>query len=699
MVESYPKLSRFDDTEEFLKAEQVNYHIQSHDAVMTANELPNIVKCNNPDLKFDYTKNLVFKSKGDKFVFYLIKADVKADLKTLEAYTKEKGIRAADDSHLIDLLNVQKGSVNPLALLNLLPNNTDKFVVVVDSSLTSEYICIHPMVNTHSIWLKREDLLNLLAKKKIQYTVLDVQAFVEKAKADKAKLEKEKETKEKEGKEKKDDDHELNIQNDKIKNFPDWYSEVIIKSEMIDYYDISGCYILRPWAYSIWEQIQGFFDKKIKNIGVQNSYFPMFVSQDVLEKEKEHVEGFSPEVAWVTHYGDKQLEKKIAIRPTSETIMYPLFAKWIRSHRDLPLLLNQWCNVVRWEFKHPTPFIRTREFLWQEGHTAHESQEDAENFMLKILDFYKDVYENLLAIPVIQGFKSENEKFAGASKTSTIETIITENGKAIQCATSHSLGQNFSKMFDINYLDKKQQMQSVWQTSWGLTTRSIGVLIMTHGDNKGLILPPRVAPIQIILVAILTTKDKTTEIPDTLKQIYQTLIDNGIRAKIDDGDSHTPGFKYNFWERKGVPLRIEFGRKDLEKGQVTFACRDTFERLAIPISEVAAKAIETLELIQCRLLQNATNKLVNCRKEAKDFTTFHKYLNEKAAILTPWCTDPKCEDEVKQKVKDMTSEEENNAGTCKTLCLPFVQEQLSSEDICFNCGKKAIKHALWGRSY
>lgn len=291
---------------------------------------------------------------------------------------------------------------------------------------------------------------------------------------------------------------------------------------MLDYYDVSGCYILRPWAYGIWEKIQQFFDALIKERGVENAYFPMFVSKRALETEKDHVEGFAAEVAWVTRSGKSELAEPIAIRPTSETIMYPAYSNWIKSHRDLPLRLNQWTNVVRWEFKHPTPFIRTREFLWQEGHTAHATFEEAEEETFANLDFYRRVYEELLAVPVYKGIKTESEKFAGGFRTTTIETWIPENGRAIQAATSHNLGQNFAKMFNIEFENEKKEKKHAWQTSWGLTTRSIGVMIMHHADNKGLVLPPRVAKVQVVIVPIII-KGKEQLVNDAANEIFKTL--------------------------------------------------------------------------------------------------------------------------------------------------------------------------------
>ena len=370
---------------------------------------------------------------------------------------------------------------------------------------------------------------------------------------------------------------------------------------MIDYYEISGCYILRPWSYQIWESIQQYFDKLIKEDGFENAYFPMFVSKRVLYKEKEHVEGFSPEVAWVTKSGSSEINPPIAIRPTSETIIYPSYAKWIRSHRDLPLKLNQWTNIVRWEFKNPTPFIRTREFLWQEGHTAHATLEDCSEMVDKALEWYRLTYEDLLACPVIPGRKSENEKFAGALYTTSIETIIPTNGKGVQCATSHNLGQNFSKMFDINFLDTVKRKQYVWQCSFGLTTRTIGVLVMMHSDNDGLVLPPKISPLQVIIIPIKTSKDDPKPIQEKGEKIFADLKKIGVRVNFDDTELHTPGWKYAQWELKGVPIRIEYGAKDLSKNQVTFFCRDTKEKFPVKLEEVTATVIKYLDIIQKRM--------------------------------------------------------------------------------------------------
>ncbi|KAJ2790769.1 ribose-phosphate pyrophosphokinase 1, partial [Coemansia guatemalensis] len=354
---------------------------------------------------------------------------------------------------------------------------------------------------------------------------------------------------------------------------------------MLDYYDVSGCYIVRPTAYFVWQQIQEFFDAGIRALGVRNCYFPMFVSQRALEQEKDHIEGFAPEVAWVTKAGSTDLAVPLAIRPTSETVMYPYFAKWIRSHRDLPLKINQWCSVVRWEFKNPQPFLRTREFLWQEGHCAYMTKDEAYTEVLDILTLYRRIYEELLAVPVIEGVKSEKEKFAGGVATTTVEGFIPATGRGIQGGTSHYLGQNFSKMFDVVVEDPEGTSTDrpkihVHQTSWGLSTRTIGVMVMVHGDDKGLVLPPRVAETQIIIVPCGLTSKHTDEdrrrVTDACLTVEARLKKVGIRADTDLRDNYTPGFKYSHWEVRGVPLRLEIGPKDLEKQSVLSVRRDNF---------------------------------------------------------------------------------------------------------------------------
>ena len=617
---------------------------------------------------------------------------------------KKDGLRQADAKQLEEYLSVKPGSVTPLALLNLTAEQKEQVQFVVDEDILSEYVAIHPMVNTSTIWIKTGDLLSLLASHGIKTSKVKLTEVPTEEKKVEPVKEKAKETANAQpaATTTANNQYLLSVQYKKFENFSDWYSDVIIKSEMIEYYDISGCYILRPWSYQIWEIIQKFFDEKIKEIGVENAYFPLFVSYKALNQEKDHVEGFKPEVAWVTKSGEKELEIPIAIRPTSETIMYPSYSKWIRSHRDLPLKLNQWTNVVRWEFKNPTPFIRTREFLWQEGHTAHATLEEADKQVFDILELYRQVYEDLLAVPVIPGRKSENEKFAGGFYTTTVETLIPANGKGIQCATSHNLGQNFSKMFDIKFLSEKREESYVWQTSWGLTTRSIGVMVMTHGDDTGLVLPPRVAPIQVILVPIITSKDDPKLIKDKMHEIAADLKAAKVRTKVDDSDIHNPGWKFAHWELKGVPIRIEYGKKDMEKGQVTIFCRDNKERLQIKFADVTETIKKLIDTIQHRIFNKAKSELDAKKKTAIDFESFLKLISDNNMVLTPWCNVQQCEEKVKAAVKDESEKsglDEKVAGSCKTLCIPLQQTGVQEDEKCFFCGAKAQVHVVWGRSY
>ncbi|MEW5303570.1 MAG: hypothetical protein WDW36_006249 [Sanguina aurantia] len=473
----------------------------------------------------------------------------------------------------------------------------------------------------------------------------------------------------------------LGLSNSKATDFGAWYSELVVSSELISYYDVSGCYILRPWAYAMWEVVQGWFDKKIKNMGVQNAYFPLFITEDVLNTEKDHVEGFAPEVAWVTRYGNTEMEKPIAIRPTSETVMYPYFSKWIKSHRDLPMRLNQWTNVVRWEFKYPTPFIRSREFLWQEGHTAFATQAEADSEVLEVLDLYSRVYEELLAVPVIKGKKSKKEQFAGALYTTTVEAFIPETGKGIQGATSHCLGQNFSHMFGIEFEDEQAKKQHVWQNSWGLTTRSIGVMIMVHSDDKGLVLPPRVAPKQIVLIPIpkaATPPDVAALMNQKIDEFKAGLEEKDVRVVTDKRDIYTPGWKYNHWELKGLPIRCELGPKDMENSCVVLVRRDTGVKEVVAWADVLTRVPVLLETIQAEMLERARARHSTCTETAHTWAEFMTALNNRHMALAPWADEPEVEEDVKKR--SVTPD----AMGAKTLCLP---------------GKPAKCWALWGRSY
>ncbi|BGP24511.1 proline-tRNA ligase [Rhodotorula toruloides] len=494
--------------------------------------------------------------------------------------------------------------------------------------------------------------------------------------------------------------------------FGEWYQQVLIKGEMLDYYDISGCYILKPWSYGIWQEIQTWFDRHIKALGVSNAYFPMFVSSTVLEREKDHIEGFAPEVAWVTRAGKSELEVPIAIRPTSETVMYPYYGKWIRSHRDLPLKLNQWNSVVRWEFKNPQPFLRTREFLWQEGHTAFQTKAEADEEVLQILDLYRRVYEELLAVPVIPGVKSEKEKFAGGLYTTTVEGFIPTTGRGIQGGTSHCLGQNFSKMFNITVEDPANpggDKLHVWQNSWGLSTRSLGVMVMVHGDDKGLVLPPRVAQLQVVVIPVgitaKTSEDMRKKIEDEADRIAKELIKQGLKAKADLRDGYTPGFKYNDWELKGVPIRLEIGPKDLDKQSVMSVRRDNGVKGALPIPDLSSSVPALLDQIHHDMLNRARETFDKSIVKVEEWEKLVPALNGNNIVVIPWCEAEKCEDEIKDRsakesVSGAEDERAPSAGA-KSLCIPHNQARFGSVEgkSCPNCGEKAKRWTLFGRSY
>ncbi|XP_058799801.1 bifunctional glutamate/proline--tRNA ligase isoform X2 [Phymastichus coffea] len=505
----------------------------------------------------------------------------------------------------------------------------------------------------------------------------------------------------------------LGLEAKKNENLSDWYSQVITKGEMIEYYDVSGCYILRPWSYGIWDIIKDFFDKEIKKLGVRNCYFPIFVSKSALEREKDHITDFAPEVAWVTKSGESDLAEHIAIRPTSETVMYPAYAKWLKSYRDLPLKLNQWNNVVRWEFKHPQPFLRTREFLWQEGHTAFATKTEADEEVLIILDLYARIYEEYLAIPVVKGRKTEKEKFAGGDYTTTVEAYISASGRAIQGGTSHHLGQNFSKMFDIQVESNLEGNEKifVYQNSWGITTRTIGVMIMIHGDDKGLVIPPKVATVQAVIVPCGITASTTTEKRDKLldecKKLENELAaGNSIRVEGDYRDNYSPGWKFNHWELKGVPVRVELGPKDLEKGQITLVRRDTAQRITAKRSEANSSVRKLLDQIQCNLFEKATFELNEHIKQSHQWSEFCSLLDEKNLILAPFCGKIECEDKIKaDSARDEATDDGSPSMGAKSLCIPFKQPDGSVENIntlkCIykNCEEKAKFYTLFGRSY
>ncbi|KDD76757.1 hypothetical protein H632_c116p0 [Helicosporidium sp. ATCC 50920] len=491
-------------------------------------------------------------------------------------------------------------------------------------------------------------------------------------------------------------DSKLGLTAKKETDFADWYSQVVVEGELISYYDVSGCYILRPSACAMWDVIREFFDGEIKKLGVQNAYFPLFITEAALNTEKDHLEGFAPEVAWVTKGGRKELDRPVAIRPTSETVIYPYFAQWIRSHRDLPLRLNQWTNVVRWEFKDPTPFIRSREFLWQEGHTAFATKEEADAEVLAILDLYARIYEELLAVPVTKGRKTEAEKFAGALYTTTVEAYVPAWERGIQGGTSHCLGQNFSRMFKIEYeAEKGGEKAMPWQNSWGFTTRSIGVSVMTHGDDKGLVLPPRVASIQAVIIPILNASmdaDARAAMLRQTQEIEDALRAAGVRARSDTRDNYRPGWKYNYWELRGVPLRVELGPKDMVAGTVLVVRRDTGAKEGVQWAEIGARAPQLLEAIQSDLLAAARAKYDAAREKATTWADFMAAIKRKNMVLAPWCDEKAVEDELGSR-----AEAEGVKGV-KSLCTPFEQPDLPEGTLCFLSGKPAKNWTLWGKS-
>jgi len=431
-------------------------------------------------------------------------------------------------------------------------------------------------------------------------------------------------------------------------DFSQWYLDVVRRAELADYSPVKGCMVIRPYGYAIWELLQQTLDARIKETGHVNAYFPLFIPESLLHKEAEHVEGFSPQVAYVTHGGGEELEEKLVVRPTSEAIIGTMYAKWVQGWRDLPILINQWANVVRWE-KVTRPFLRTTEFLWQEGHTAHETAEEAEAETLKILDLYADVCETLLAMPVVKGRKSESEKFAGALRTYSIEALMGD-GRALQAGTSHNLGQNFAKAFDITFQARDKSVQHVWGTSWGVTTRLIGAVIMTHGDDSGLILPPHVAPYQVVIVPIGRDNWRETVLPRA-QDLQRQLRQSGIRVTLDERDER-PGWKFSEWELRGVPLRLEIGPRDIEKSQVLLARRDTREKIAAPMETLATTVAGLLEDIQRTLLERALRFREERTQRVDNYDEFKTVMEGRPGfVIAPWCGSAECEAQIKAETQ------------------------------------------------
>jgi prolyl-tRNA synthetase len=467
-------------------------------------------------------------------------------------------------------------------------------------------------------------------------------------------------------------------------DFSKWYLDVVRKAELADYSPVKGFMVIRPYGYAIWELIQQQLDQRFKATGHVNAYFPLLIPESLLLKEAEHVEGFAPQVAWVTKGGTEDLEEKLIIRPTSETIFGVMYQKWIQSWRDLPVLINQWCNVVRWE-KVTRPFLRTTEFLWQEGHTAHETAEEAQEETMKILGIYKEFAENVLAMPVVDGPKSESEKFAGASKTYSIEALMGD-GRALQAGTSHNLGQNFAKAFEIQFQGRDKTLQHAWTTSWGVSTRLIGGVIMTHGDDSGLILPPAVAPWQVVIVPIPRGNWKETVLPKCM-EIRDQLKAAGIRVKLDDDESQTPGWKFAEYEMRGVPLRLEIGPKDIEKSAVFAARRDTRAKASLPMDGLADAIRALLDEIQKGLLDRARTFREEHTSTADTYDDFKTAMEGRPGfVIGPWCEDAKCEADIKAETQ----------ATIRNI--PWGYEKAPGKP-CLKCGKPATVSAWFAKAY
>jgi len=465
-------------------------------------------------------------------------------------------------------------------------------------------------------------------------------------------------------------------------DYSQWYIDVILKTKMMDYAPMKGFMAIRPFGFAIWEKIQEQLDRRFKDTGHQNAYFPTFIPQGLLQKEADHVEGFAPELAWVTKGGNEILNEPLAVRPTSEAIICDFYSRWIQSWRDLPVLINQWCNVVRWE-RSTRPFLRTSEFLWQEGHTCHRTEEEAEEETLKMLEVYREFLETEMAIPALAGRKTEREKFAGALRTYSVEALMTD-GRALQAGTSHNLGQHFAKVFDITFLDQDDQLKYIWQTSWGVSTRLVGALIMVHGDDRGLILPPRMAPTQVVVVPILSKKEKE-RVLESVREL-EAQLKQDLRVNLDDREEYSPGWKFNDWEMKGTPVRIEVGPKDLDKGHVVMVRRDTGEKEFVNREEVPARLKELLVQIQKDMLERAIEFRKANTRIGDDYEEFKRLMEtERGLYLAPWCGEDACEEKVKNETK------------ATIRCLPFDTDVPGEK--CFACGEKAVAAAYFARAY
>ena len=477
---------------------------------------------------------------------------------------------------------------------------------------------------------------------------------------------------------------EIGITVSKKDDFSEWYTQVVLKAELADYAPVKGLIVLRPDGNSIWESIKKSLDGKFSTLGVRNGFLPVLIPESLLAKEKKHFAGLNPEVFWVTHSGENEVGDKLALRPTSETLAYSLYSKWIKSWRDLPLKINFWNTALRAEIKGTKPFIRTSEFLWQEGHTVHSTQDEAEKEVLKILDIYKSIIEKELAIPVISGKKSDKEKFVGAVYTTTMESVMPD-GKALQMGTSHFLGQNFSKPFEVKFSDKDNVENFVWQTSWGVSWRLIGAMIMTHGDDKGLVLPPKVAPIQVVIIPIYYSDEDAQKVLKKAKELQEKIQDKNIRVHVDNRDQLTPGYKFHDWELKGIPLRIEIGPKDVEKNKVVLAKRYNKEKTDMPFEDVTGKLSSVLDEIQSQMLVSAKKILDEMTHNISSYDEFKSQIEKGGFLLTPWCGKQECEEKIK---------EETGADI---RVIPFENQDSSKK--CIYCNEQSVSIPIFARGY
>lgn len=746
-----------------------NLHIdsttQSHDPAFTMDELVAALQWNEPEGSNKVlAKNIFLKEKKTK-EFYLISMDSNRtdSLKAIGSklgFSKKQQLRMADEESLLSEMGVEKGHLSPLALSHRLsPSFTPSspLHVVLDAGFFSsaqaealqagedisaildrqeeskageasgdeKVLHFHPMDNSLTTALSSTDLLRFLQHAQVTPIVLtlgDSEEGGEESKSSEGKKGKKgKKAKKGEGEDDTSQASELKarmregtllrVTTKRSEDLMDWYRQTILLSDLIDYSDVSGCYILKQDSFFVWEQLQTFIDTEIKKLGVRNVYFPLFIPRSHLQKEKDHLEGFEPEVAWVTHAGSKELDEHLAIRPTSETVMYASFKNWIHSHRDLPLNINQWCSVVRWEFKYPTPFLRSREFLWQEGHTVHTTEEEAMDMVRNALDIYRRAYEELLAVPTLCGRKSEKEKFAGGDQTLTTEVLVRGSGRAVQGATSHLLGQNFAHMFNISYLDEHNSPQVPYQTSWGFTTRSIGVGIMSHGDDQGLVWPPRVAPVQVVIVPVPRAGKTPIELLLPLcVSVEEALAAAGVRVRLDQREHVTSGWKYNHWEQKGVPVRIEVGGSELESGSLSLRLRWNGARLSEPFDETDSAAFglrmqDMLAEIQDNMYERARQETDESVEQIFRWEDFVPCIERGHLALTPFCNEEEWEEEVKKRSKEeaLRGLEEDVrtsvSAAAKSLCMPLEQPSLEEGAVCFISGKPATTWMLWGRSY